>query len=432
MSDMTVCPVASRHSFFDSFTVTKAIEQFEKLLSGKQTDNEWKSPPCGGDPAATSAKKSHKKENSLLKFLALNALELSAPASDVLLRNNNNASTTTAATAATGGTTVASDVEARVKSAETVAAAQSSGGACRTTAGGVVQQQPQQQSWFQLSGHPDCFAPAGLGTIWKKCSGGTERDVYEALSNEPSLRDIVPKYYREVEYNGQTFIELQDLLFGFRDPNVMDIKMGTRTFLESEVKNTSARQDLYLKMISVDPDAPNIEERKLQAVTKLRYMQFREQQSSTCSHGFRIEAMKFRGSPPVTDLKTVKSDEEVNNTLALFLGDRHDIKQRLIVRLNDIRSKLDRSHYFKTHEIVGSSILIIYDDTKVGAWLIDFAKTRHVPENVVLTHRQPWVPGNHEEGFLFGLDHLIESTENLHTPVSKDSVATSNSIKVET
>jgi len=59
-------------------------------------------------------------------------------------------------------------------------------------------------------------------------------------------------------------------------------------------------------------------------------------------------------------------------------------------------------------QIVGSSILIIYDDTKVGAWLIDFAKTRHVPENTVLTHRQPWVPGNHEEGFLFGLDHLIE------------------------
>jgi len=45
-------------------------------------------------------------------------------------------------------------------------------------------------------------------------------------------------------------------------------------------------------MIAVDPEAPNAEERKLQAVTKLRYMQFREEQSSTCSHGFRIEAMK--------------------------------------------------------------------------------------------------------------------------------------------
>lgn len=62
-------------------------------------------------------------------------------------------------------------------------------------------------------------------------------------------------------------------------------------------------------------------------------------------------SFQFRGSPPVTDLKTVKSDEEVNNTLALFLGDRHDIKQRLVTRLNEIRSKLDRSHYFKTHEV---------------------------------------------------------------------------------
>lgn len=64
-----------------------------------------------------------------------------------------------------------------------------------------------------------------------------------------------------------------------------------------------------------------------------------------------IMKFQFRGSPPVTDLKTVKSSEEVNNTLALFLGDRHDIKQRLIARLNEIRSKLDRSQYFKTHEV---------------------------------------------------------------------------------
>lgn len=170
-------------------------------------------------------------------FVLQNALELSAPASDALLRENTSTPTTetTETEAVIGGT----------KSQESAATAQPA--TCRTTGSGN-QQQPQPQSWFQLSGHPDCFAPAGLGTIWKKCSGGTERDVYEALSNEPSLQNIVPKYYREVEYNGQTFIELQDLLYGFRDPNVMDIKMGTRTFLESEVKNTAARQDLYLKV----------------------------------------------------------------------------------------------------------------------------------------------------------------------------------------
>ena len=41
---------------------------------------------------------------------------------------------------------------------------------------------------------------------------------------------------------------MEDLLHGFTDPNVMDIKMGTRTFLESEVTNTTARSDLYQKV----------------------------------------------------------------------------------------------------------------------------------------------------------------------------------------
>lgn len=44
------------------------------------------------------------------------------------------------------------------------------------------------------------------------------------------------------------FIEMQDLLHGFTDPNVIDIKMGTRTFLESEVTNTTGRSDLYQKV----------------------------------------------------------------------------------------------------------------------------------------------------------------------------------------
>lgn len=47
-------------------------------------------------------------------------------------------------------------------------------------------------------------------------------------------------------------------------------------------------------MIAVDPDAPTDAEHAAEAVTKMRYMEFREQQSSTCSLGFRIEAMKVR------------------------------------------------------------------------------------------------------------------------------------------
>lgn len=131
----------------------------------------------------------------------------------------------------------------------------------------------------------------------------------------------------------------------------MDIKMGTRTFLESEVSKTTARPDLYQKMIAVDPDAPTQLEHEQRAVTKLRYMQFREQQSSTCSHGFRIEAMKLPGTPPITDLKKVKSHSEVLGTIKQFLGKREDMRQKILARLKSLRIKIEESKYFATHEV---------------------------------------------------------------------------------
>ncbi|XP_034951408.1 inositol-trisphosphate 3-kinase homolog [Chelonus insularis] len=300
-------------------------------------------------------------EDISLKFLALNALDLTAPASDILLRN-------------------------RLK------------------------------SWFQLSGHPDGFAPAGPGTVWKRHTGGsenTERAVYETLSQDCLIRDFIPKYYREVEYKGDKFIELQDLLFGFNDPYVMDIKLGTRTFLESEVSKTTARTDLYEKMIAIDPNAPTDWEHEHKAVTKLRYMQFREQQSSTCSHGFRIEAMKLAGQPPIKDLQKVKDHQEVTATMKCFFS-KHKAKcEKLLEKLKELRSRIEMSHYFQTHEVIGSSIFMIYDNEKVGVWLIDFAKMYKVPEGKRLTHRLPWKQGNHEEGLLFGLDNLISTIEQV-------------------
>ena len=46
-----------------------------------------------------------------------------------------------------------------------------------------------------------------------------------------------------------------------------------RTFLESAVKNTKLRPDLYEKMIKIDASEPTAEEHENRAVSKLRYMQ---------------------------------------------------------------------------------------------------------------------------------------------------------------
>lgn len=52
------------------------------------------------------------------------------------------------------------------------------------------------------------------------------------------------------------------------------------------------RNDLYEKMVSLDPYEPTEEEHAVKAITKKRYMEFREKESSTATLGYRIEAAK--------------------------------------------------------------------------------------------------------------------------------------------
>lgn len=251
----------------------------------------------------------------------------------------------------------------------------------------------------------------------KRISGidDSEAIAYRGISADAYASKIVPTFLGVTESNGETYLELQDLLDGFNDPAVMDIKMGRRTFLESEVTNVKLRKDLYNKLYKLSPDEPTEEENNQQAVTKLRYMLFRERMSSSSSKGFRIEALRhLKGSSPITDLKTVKSDTDVYETITQFLCNKKKLTKELLGRLNTIRCYIEKSNFFKRHEIVGSSIFIVYDEDHVGAWLIDFAKSRKLDENIEIDHRREWLPGNCEEGLLYGLDELINIFEEIH------------------
>ena len=69
---------------------------------------------------------------------------------------------------------------------------------------------------------------------------------------------------------------------------------------------------------------------------------------------------------------------------------------------------------FISLQVIGSSLLFVYDSNgQVSISMIDFGKTLPLPDGVIIGHRTQWQEGNHEDGYLFGLDNLIEVWKTL-------------------
>ncbi|XP_072503788.1 inositol-trisphosphate 3-kinase B isoform X2 [Notamacropus eugenii] len=275
--------------------------------------------------------------------------------------------------------------------------------------------------WIQLAGHAGSFKAAANGRILKKHCESEQRCLDRLMMDV--LKPFVPAYHGDVVKDGERYNQMEDLLADFDSPCVMDCKMGVRTYLEEELtkarKKPSLRKDMYQKMIEVDPDAPTEEENVQRAVTKPRYMQWRETISSTATLGFRIEGIKKEDGSVNRDFKKTKTKEQVTEAFREFTKGNRNILICYRNRLKDIRAALEISSFFKCHEVIGSSLLFIHDKKEQAkVWMIDFGKTTPLPEGQTLQHNIPWQEGNREDGYLSGLDNLIdiltEMSQSLH------------------
>ncbi|KAM4695299.1 inositol-trisphosphate 3-kinase B [Discoglossus pictus] len=265
--------------------------------------------------------------------------------------------------------------------------------------------------WIQLAGHAGSFKAAANGKILKKHCESEQRCLSQLM--EDVLKPYVPAYHGDVLKDGERYNQMDDLLSEFDSPCVMDCKMGVRTYLEEELtkarKKPSLRKDMYQKMIEVDPEAPTEEENQQRAVTKPRYMTWRETISSTATLGFRIEGIKKEDGTVNRDFKKTKTREQVMEAFRGFTKGNKNILKLYLSRLEEIRITLGQSTFFKTHEVIGSSLLFIHDKKEQAkVWMIDFGKTTPLPEGEVLDHRVSWLEGNREDGYLQGLDNLID------------------------
>ncbi|XP_078591602.1 inositol-trisphosphate 3-kinase A-like isoform X2 [Branchiostoma floridae x Branchiostoma japonicum] len=265
--------------------------------------------------------------------------------------------------------------------------------------------------WVQLAGHAGNFKAGEGGTILKKHCNREAKCLKKLMGD--LLRSYVPEYKGDVERDGEKFMEMEDLLGDFDTPAVMDCKMGIRTYLEDELvkarSNPKLRKDMYQKMIEIDPTEPTKEENAAKAVTKPRYMVWRESISSTSTQGFRIEGIKKSDGQSSRDYKMTKTKDQVAEAFKFFTDGNQSLQKKYVQKLMALRATLENSTFFQTHEVIGSSLLFVHDKegSHVGVSLIDFGKTMSLPEGQTLDHRLPWKEGNREDGYLYGLDNMI-------------------------
>lgn len=169
------------------------------------------------------------------------------------------------------------------------------------------------------------------------------------LQREPKIAPFVPKYGGMVESDGKRYLKMQNLVARFPNTCVMDIKMGLRTFVESEVNATALRKDLLKKLLDIDPEAATPAEVQ-NGITKMRYMQFRERQSSSYALGFRLEAMRV-GQRANKGFKTLRARSDIIRNVEFYLDGKADVKQVFLERLQNLCQALQESAFFHKHEV---------------------------------------------------------------------------------
>ncbi|XP_062405171.1 inositol-trisphosphate 3-kinase B [Sardina pilchardus] len=264
----------------------------------------------------------------------------------------------------------------------------------------------RQSSWVQLAGHQGNFQLSEGGEVLKRWSE-TEGACLSLLMSDV-LRVFVPRYYGPLCRNGNEYLRLEDLLTGLTNPVIMDCKMGVRTYLEEEIAkarmSTSLRKDMYQKMMKVDPSAPLAEEHAQAAVTKLRYMQWRDSVSSSSTLGFRIEGIMLENGTVLRDFNRTQSIGQLIDAFITFTKSKLHILRAYQSRLQALSDALHESEFFNTHELIGSSLLFVHDSSsKANVWMIDFGKSMPTPEGMRLQHDVAWAEGNREDGYLIGL-----------------------------
>jgi hypothetical protein len=76
----------------------------------------------------------------------------------------------------------------------------------------------------QVAGHQGNFESLDNHLI--KLQTHKEKEFYEAVKDNPTLKGVIPQYFGEWDLNGKPGMRLENVIHGYQKPMLMDIKLG--------------------------------------------------------------------------------------------------------------------------------------------------------------------------------------------------------------
>ena len=271
---------------------------------------------------------------------------------------------------------------------------------------------PQHSLQVPLGGHSEGFRYETSGVVTKRCKSlKTARSAREWYRVAPvNVRDkYMPKL---LDSKDEACLIMEDATYGRNAEStaVMDIKIGNRSFAEDV--STRHVDDRYVKKLRKQYGIVR------ETCSKREYMEFRDSRSTTASMGFRVTAMsvpiqrKRYTALTCGEIQGIRwydkngFEKTAIQTLQFFAYDGRNVRKDALLRLayeiRVLKDRLEASTSFAEHDVIGSSLLIIFDrkSSKVSIKWIDFA---HV--------YKPSTGRKKSDGVLFGLESLAKAFE---------------------
>ncbi|XP_063713524.1 inositol-trisphosphate 3-kinase homolog [Symsagittifera roscoffensis] len=256
--------------------------------------------------------------------------------------------------------------------------------------------------WIQIAGHMDCFVPFENNRKVAKAikEDRSEYNNYVLIDENDALFAFLPPFHGLLEekiklqidsaiHKHDEWLVLSNVLTGYIEPVVMDVKMGKETCgaKQYHVKMTK-RRDLFEKFCDLEFPLELLSEDEIrdQAVSKFRYAELRDKISTTSQYGFRIEASNLDGFKKKDYVKanSLQQSQDICRKFSNHISESQ-LKQ-IVARLKTFRNCVLKSKFCQTHQLIGSSLLIAFDrhvdhSDVCGVWLIDLFQATQVSLN---------------------------------------------------